>query len=38
VEATTRRGLREFLDAWLIALHAQRSSVRWHLEVDPYEI
>ena len=38
VEASTRRGLREFVDAWLCVLHAQRSSARWHLEVDPYEI
>ena len=38
VESESRQALHRFLKGWLAGLHAQRSSVRWFLEVDPSEL
>jgi primosomal protein N' (replication factor Y) len=38
VEADRRAPLQTFLRTWLAALRAQRSRVRWQVEVDPQEI
>ena len=38
IEASERRPLHAFLDAWLDALRAARLRTRWHLEVDPLDI
>jgi primosomal protein N' (replication factor Y) len=40
VESRSRPALHAFLDAWLEALHAQKTprELRWHLDVDPLEL
>ncbi len=38
VESNSRPVLHMMLDAWLATLGAQRSPVRWQLDVDPLEI
>ncbi len=38
VESASRKALHALLDAWLPALRALRSPVRWQLDVDPLEI
>ena len=38
VESVSRPGLQQFLKAWLAALRAMNSRVRWSIEVDPVDI
>jgi primosomal protein N' (replication factor Y) len=38
IEADRRGPLHAFLRAWLEALRAKRSRIRWQVEVDPQEI
>jgi len=38
VEADQRSQLHAFLGAWLATLRAQRTAVRWKIEVDPLEL
>ena len=38
VEADQRQLLQSFLRSWRPVLTAQRSAIRWHLEVDPQEV
>lgn len=39
VQSTNRRGLQQFLEAWMATLYTLRASkLRWHLDVDPLEI
>jgi primosomal protein N' (replication factor Y) len=38
IEAAARPLLQSFLPAWIGALQALRTGVRWHIEVDPVEI
>ena len=38
MESGSRAALHAFLDRWLPVLDAQRTPVRWQLEVDPLEI
>ena len=38
VESRVRSRLHAFLDLWLGRLHATRKRVRWHVEVDPFDI
>jgi primosomal protein N' (replication factor Y) len=38
VESASRPALQAFLEAWLAALRAMKSRVRWSLEVDPVDI
>jgi len=38
VEAARRGPLQTFLRAWLQDLRAQKSRIRWQIEVDPAEI
>lgn len=38
VEADSRRALQDFLRVWLAGLRAERSRLRWSIEVDPQEV
>jgi primosomal protein N' (replication factor Y) len=38
VESSSRPALQAFLRAWIDALRAMKSRVRWSLEVDPLDI
>ena len=38
VEAVQRAALHRFVDTWLGTLHAKRSKLRWHIEIDPLDI
>ena len=38
VESPSRRALQSFLANWMMALRGVHPRVRWHVEVDPYEI
>jgi primosomal protein N' (replication factor Y) len=38
VESNSRPALQAFLKAWLAALRAMKTRVRWSLEVDPLDI
>ena len=38
IEAKSRRPLHAFVDALLVRLQADRTKVRWHVEIDPLEI
>lgn len=38
VESPSRPRLHAFLDRWLPRIHAARPRLRWHVEVDPFDI
>ncbi|MEO8937848.1 MAG: primosomal protein N' [Burkholderiaceae bacterium] len=38
IESRGRPALHAFLESWLASLWAQRSRIRWHVEIDPLDI